>query len=105
LISGRSQLTTIRHVELRPSQPHPVVLTTARGRRTPGGRVVMVTGAGGSIRCRACRQRALQAGAVGPLDFEFGLYQIQHALQGDFPGCAGDPVGDVKHVLLIDQKC
>ncbi|OLE18420.1 MAG: polysaccharide biosynthesis protein [Betaproteobacteria bacterium 13_1_20CM_3_63_8] len=86
LISGRSQLTTIRHVELDDLLGRdPVVLDSAGLGDWLGGRVVMVTGAGGSLS-------------------EFGLYQIQQALLDDFPGLPlATLVGDVKHVALIDQ--
>src|ERR1700720_3180172 len=107
LISGRSQLTTIRHVELDDLLGRdPVVLDSAGLGDWLGGRGVMVTGAGGSIGAELCRQIArFRPLRVGLLDLsEFGLYQIQQTLQDEFPGLPlASLVGDVKHVALIDQ--
>ena len=59
LISGRSQLTTIRHVELDDLLSRdPVVLDSAGLNEWLGGRVAMVTGAGGSIGAELCNQIA-----------------------------------------------
>ena len=107
LISGRSQLTTIRHVELDDILARdPVVLDSAGLREWIGGRVVMVTGAGGSIGAELCRQIA----RFRPLRLvlfdlsEYALYQIQQTLQDEFPDLPlATLVGDVKHRSLVEQ--
>jgi len=107
LISGRLQLTTIRHVELDDLLGRdPVVLDSAGLGEWLGGRVVMVTGAGGSIGAELCRQIArFRPARLVLLDLsEFGLYQIQQALQDEFPELTlATLVGDVKHVALVEQ--
>jgi FlaA1/EpsC-like NDP-sugar epimerase len=107
LISGRSELTTIRHVELDDLLGRdPVVLDTAGLREWLGGRVVMVTGAGGSIGAELCRQIA----RYRPLRLvllelsEYALYQVQQTLLDEFPGLPLTTiVGDAKHVALVEQ--
>ena len=107
LISGRVHLTTIRHVELDDLLGRdPVVLDSAGLGEWLGGRVVMVTGAGGSIGAELCRQIArFRPARLVLLDLsEFGLYQIQQALEDDFPQVTlSTLVGDVKHVALVEQ--
>ncbi len=107
LISGRSQLTTIRHVELDDLLGRdPVVLDSAGLGEWLGDRVVMVTGAGGSIGAELCRQIArFRPARLVLLDLsEFGLYQVEQALQDEFPDLALTTlVGDVKHAALVEQ--
>jgi FlaA1/EpsC-like NDP-sugar epimerase len=107
LISGRSQLTTIRHIELDDLIGRdPVVLDSAGLKEWLGGRVAMVTGAGGSIGAELCRQIARYRPARLVLfDLsEYGLYQIHSQLQDEFPGLALETyVGDVKHQALVEQ--
>src|SRR5215472_3811777 len=107
LISGRLQLTTIRHIELDDLLGRdPVVLDSAGLREWLGGRVVMVTGAGGSIGAELCRQIARYRPArLVLLELsEFALYQVQQALADEFPQLPVTTiVGDAKHVELIEQ--
>jgi len=107
LISGRSQLTTIRHVEVDDLLGRdPVVLDSAGLREWLGGRVVLVTGAGGSIGAELCRQVA----RYGPARLvllelsEYALYQIQQSLLDEFPDLpVATIVGDVKHAALVER--
>jgi len=107
LISGRSQLTTIRHVELDDLLGRdPVVLDTAGLREWLGNRVVLITGAGGSIGAELCRQTARYRPARLVLIelSEYALYQIQQSLQDEFPDLpVVTVVGDTKHAALVDQ--
>ena len=107
LISGRSQLTTIRHVELDDLLGRdPVVLDTAGLREWLGDRVILVTGAGGSIGAELCRQIArYRPTRLVLLELsEYALYQIQQALQDDFPALpVVTVVGDAKHAALVEQ--
>src|SRR5438067_3834968 len=106
-ISGRSQLTTIRHVELDDLLGRdPVVLDSAGLREWLGGRVILVTGAGGSIGAELCRQVARYRPArLILLELsEYALYQIQQGLEDEFPGLpVVTIVGDAKHATLVEQ--
>jgi len=107
LISGRSQLTTIRHVELDDLLGRdPVVLDSAGLREWLGGRVVMVTGAGGSIGAELSRQIArYRPERLVLFDIsESALYQVQQALLDAHAKLSlGTVVGDVKHVSHVEQ--
>src|SRR5207249_4795856 len=107
LISGRSQLTTIRHVELDDLLGRdPVVLDSAGLREWLGDRVILVTGAGGSIGAELCRQVARYRPArLILLELsEYALYQIQQGLEDEFPGLpVVTIVGDAKHATLVEQ--
>jgi FlaA1/EpsC-like NDP-sugar epimerase len=107
LISGRSQLTTIRHVELDDLLGRdPVVLDSAGLREWLGDRVVLVTGAGGSIGAELCRQIARYHPARLVLIelSEYALYQIQQSLHDEFPELpVVTIVGDTKHAALVEQ--
>jgi FlaA1/EpsC-like NDP-sugar epimerase len=107
LISGRAQLTTIRHVELDDLLGRdPVVLDSAGLREWLGDRVILVTGAGGSIGAELCRQIARYRPArLVLLELsEYALYQVQQALLDDFPDLpVATIVGDAKHATLVEQ--
>src|SRR5256884_6403521 len=79
LISGRSQLTTIRHVELDDLlRRDPVGLDSAGLGDWLGGRVGMVTGARGAVGAGVCRPiaRFKPARPVPPGLSEFWAFQI-----------------------------
>jgi FlaA1/EpsC-like NDP-sugar epimerase len=107
LISGRSQLTTIRHVELDDLLGRdPVVLDSAGLNEWLGGRVAMVTGAGGSIGAELCAQIArFKPERLVLFDIsEFALYNVQQALLDAHPQVAlSTIVGDVKHAAHVEQ--
>ena len=107
LISGRSELTTIRNIELDDLLGRdPVVLDSAGLGEWLGNRVVLVTGAGGSIGAELCQQIArFRPARLVLFDIsEAALYEIQMTLADAFPRlpltCV---VGDVKHVTLVDD--
>ncbi len=107
LISGRSQLTTIRHVELDDLLGRdPVVLDSAGLSEWLGGRVAMVTGAGGSIGAELCNQIArFKPERLVLFDIsEYALYNVQQALLDAYPQLPlAAIVGDVKHVSHVEQ--
>ncbi len=107
LMSGRVTVSQIRHVELDDLLGRdPVVLDTAGLNSWISGRVVLVSGAGGSIGSELCRQLARFA----PLQLvlfelnEFALYAIEQEFAERFPGlkvvCA---IGDVKDAARVNQ--
>jgi FlaA1/EpsC-like NDP-sugar epimerase len=107
LIDGRSALTTIRNIELDDLLGRdPVVLDSAGLGEWLGNRVVMVTGAGGSIGAELTRQIARFRPAKIVL-FELSeaaLYEIQTVLQDVFPQLPlSSVVGDVKHEALVED--
>ena len=107
LIDGRLALTTIRNVELDDLLGRdPVVLDSAGLAEWLGNRVVMVTGAGGSIGAELARQIARYRPARLVLfDIsEAALYEIQTALADAFAQLpVSAVVGDVKHAALVEE--
>lgn len=107
LISGRLALTTIRNVELDDLLGRdPVVLDSAGLGDWLGNRVVMVTGAGGSIGAELTRQIArFRPARLVLFDIsEAALYEVQTTLVDAFaqlPLVA--VVGDVKHAALVED--
>jgi FlaA1/EpsC-like NDP-sugar epimerase len=107
LMSGRTPLTMVRMVELDDLLGRdPVVLDNAGIAEWLGNRVVMVTGAGGSIGAELCRQiaRFRPARLVLFEISEAALYEIKTALVDAFPqlGVAA-VVGDVKHASIVEE--
>jgi FlaA1/EpsC-like NDP-sugar epimerase len=107
LINGRLELTTIRNVELDDLLGRdPVVLDSAGLGDWLGNRVVMVTGAGGSIGAELARQIArFHPARLVLLDLsEAALYEIRTALGDVFPQLPlAAVVGDVKHASLVED--
>ncbi len=107
LISGRSVLSAIRNVELDDLLGRdPIVLDNAGLAEWLGNRVVMVTGAGGSIGAELCRQIArFRPAKLVLFDIsEAALYEIVTVLADAFPQLpVASVVGDVKHLSLVDE--
>ena len=104
LVEGRVMFTQMREVKVDDLLARePVQLDLPRIRQLVGGRVVLVTGAAGSIGSELCRQVA----SHGPERLvlydrhENGMYTLEMELCTRFPDLAVEPVlGDV---LLEDQ--
>jgi FlaA1/EpsC-like NDP-sugar epimerase len=107
LIGGKVTISQVRHVELDDLLGRdPVVLDTAGLRGWLGGRVVMVTGAGGSIGAELARQIARYAPrrlVLFELN-EYALYTIEQEFAERHPAldvvCA---IGDAKDAARVKQ--
>ncbi len=107
LMSGRTPLTMVRLVELDDLLGRdPVVLDNRGIAEWLGNRVVLVTGAGGSIGAELCRQiaRFRPARLVLFEISEAALYEIKTALVDTFPQLGVIAVvGDVKHASAVED--
>ena len=107
LVSGRVTVSQIRNVELDDLLGRdPVTLDTSGLREWLGGRVVLVSGAGGSIGSELCRQvaRYMPRRIVLLENSEFSLYSVEQEFARRFPGVAITPViGDVKDAGRMAQ--
>jgi FlaA1/EpsC-like NDP-sugar epimerase len=107
LISGRTPLTMVRTVEIDDLLGRdPVVLDNAGIAEWLGNRVVIVTGAGGSIGAELCRQIArFRPARLVLFDIsEAALYEIRTALVDAFPQIGVvSIVGDVKHASIVEE--
>ncbi len=107
LISGRVTISQIRNVELDDLLGRdPVKLDTAGLHEWLGHRIVLVSGAGGSIGAELCRQIArYEPRRIVLLDnSEFSLYSIEQEFSRRFPGVAiSTLIGDVKDAQRIRQ--
>jgi FlaA1/EpsC-like NDP-sugar epimerase len=107
LISGRTPLTMVRTVEIDDLLGRdPVVLDNAGIAEWLGNRVVIVTGAGGSIGAELCRQIArFRPARLVLFDIsEAALYEIRTALVDAFPQLGVvSIVGDVKHASIVEE--
>jgi FlaA1/EpsC-like NDP-sugar epimerase len=107
LISGRVSVSQIRNVELDDLLGRdPVVLDAAGLKSWIGGKVVMVSGAGGSIGAELCRQIARyrpQQLVLFELN-EFALYGIEQEFGARFPDLQTVfAIGDVKDAARVGQ--
>jgi FlaA1/EpsC-like NDP-sugar epimerase len=107
LMSGKVAVSQLRAIELDDLLGRdPVVLDNAGLHGLLTGKVVMVTGAGGSIGSEMCRQIARFAPAELVLfeQSEFALYTIEQELLQTFPAlnfvCL---VGDVRDTARLDE--
>lgn len=107
LVSGKITVSQIRHVELDDLLGRdPVVLDAAGLKEWIHDRVILVTGAGGSIGSELCRQIA----RFSPRQLvlfelsEFALYTIEQEFRQNYPSihlvCA---IGDVKDQVRVEQ--
>lgn len=108
LLAGRLSVTNIRRVELEDLLGREQVSLDDEGLRAMlANKVVLVTGAGGSIGSELCRQIArFKPRHLVLVDAsEFALYQIDEALQQAFPGvprhCWAADVRDAARVAEI----
>jgi FlaA1/EpsC-like NDP-sugar epimerase len=107
LMSGRVTVSQIRHIELDDLLGRdPVVLDAAGLNNWLHDRVIMVTGAGGSIGAELCRQLArYQPRQMVLVELnEFALYSIEQEFMDRHPAlpivCA---IGDVKNAARMKQ--
>ena len=107
LMSGKVAVSQLRAIELDDLLGRdPVVLDDAGLHGLLTGKIVMVTGAGGSIGAEMCRQVARFAPATLVLFelSEFALYTIEQELQQTFPAlnfvCL---IGDVRDAARVDE--
>jgi FlaA1/EpsC-like NDP-sugar epimerase len=107
LVAGQGVLSQVRQIDLEDLLGRdPVTIDTPHVEALLRGRVVMVTGAGGSIGSELCRQilRFEPAQLVAFDASEFAMYRLTEELRERFPQLSVVPViGDAKDSLLIDQ--
>jgi FlaA1/EpsC-like NDP-sugar epimerase len=104
---GQVSLSQVRNIDLEDLLGRePVLIDTPHVEALLRDRVVMVTGAGGSIGSELCRQiLRFNPAQLVALDLsEYAMYRLLEELQERFPGVAIVPVvGDAKDSLLLDQ--
>ncbi|MBK6632565.1 MAG: polysaccharide biosynthesis protein [Betaproteobacteria bacterium] len=107
LLSGRVSISQLRKVEMEDLLGREVVKLDSEGlHRLLGGRIVLVTGAGGSIGSELARQIARFEPRLLVLFelSEFALYQIEQEFARQLPGTPiACTVGDVKDTARLDQ--
>jgi FlaA1/EpsC-like NDP-sugar epimerase len=107
LTQGQAFLSRVRQIDLEDLLGRdPVMIDTDHVEALLKNRVVMVTGAGGSIGSELCRQ-ILRFGPVQLVAFdvsEFSIYRLNEELTDRYPEVSVVPIiGDVKDSLLLDQ--
>lgn len=109
LHSGRAGIERVRDIEPEDLLGRePVQLDEAGIAEALSGKVVLVTGAGGSIGSELCRQLAMYGPARLVLfeQSEFNLYSIEQALSAQFPQLPLTRlVGDVKDLDALREAC
>ncbi|BCF89408.1 polysaccharide biosynthesis protein [Paraburkholderia largidicola] len=107
LTGGQASLSRVRHIDLEDLLGRePVHIDTPHVEALLHARVVMVTGAGGSIGSELCRQilRFKPAQLIAFDLSEYAMYRLVEELQERFTGLSVVPViGDAKDSLLLDQ--
>lgn len=107
LSPGQGVLSHIRQIDLEDLLGRAAVsIDTDHVEKLLEGRVVMVTGAGGSIGSELCRQilRFKPAQLIAFDLSEYAIYRLVEEVQERFPGLALIPViGDAKDSLLLDN--
>lgn len=105
VMSGRVTVSQVRKVELEDLLGRDAVQLNDVGLHAYlGGKVVMITGAGGSIGSELCRQIALYSPSL--LVFfessEFAMYRIEQEFSQKFPGTPiACIIGDVKNSVRV----
>ncbi|TKC91768.1 polysaccharide biosynthesis protein [Trinickia terrae] len=106
LAPGQGVLSQVRQIDLEDLLGRdPVKIDMPHVEALLHGRVVMVTGAGGSIGSELCRQilRFAPAQLIAYDLSEFAMYRLAEELQERFPDLPVVPiVGDAKDSLLLD---
>ncbi|WP_434661771.1 nucleoside-diphosphate sugar epimerase/dehydratase [Paraburkholderia sp. A3BS-1L] len=107
LTPGQGFLSQVRNIDLEDLLGRDAVtIDTPHVEALLGGRVVMVTGAGGSIGSELCRQILRFAPAqLVALDLsEYAMYRLTEEIRERFPELSVVPIiGDAKDALLLDQ--
>ncbi|MFX1671534.1 nucleoside-diphosphate sugar epimerase/dehydratase [Paraburkholderia sp. A2WS-5] len=107
ITEGQAFLSRVRQIDLEDLLGRAAVtIDTPHVQALLRGRVVMVTGAGGSIGSELCRQiqRFAPAQLVVYDLSEFAMYRLTEELRERFPNLEVVPiVGDAKDSLLLDQ--
>ncbi|MBN3763270.1 nucleoside-diphosphate sugar epimerase/dehydratase [Burkholderia sp. Ac-20365] len=103
----QASLSRVRHIDLEDLLGRePVHIDTPHVEALLHDRVVMVTGAGGSIGSELCRQilRFEPAQLIAFDISEFAMYRLVEEIQERYPSTSIVPViGDAKDSLLLDQ--